>query len=135
MTDGRPIPKLAKAAFWRPDEVPPASSTRKLAPLAKYNGKPCPYCHKTMMYGSRRRPTRDHVRPKCLGFTLNERNRLIVCSPCNHDKGSMSLEQFAHWLTERRDARAGIVWSLVDRFFRPRANGQLENPPSDYALR
>lgn len=82
-------------------------------PGKRFNGQPCPYCCKTLMVGSRRFPTRDHILPRSRGGKLDDGNRLIVCAPCNNDKAAMTLEEFATWLTHRRDPRAAIVWKLV----------------------
>lgn len=93
-------------------------STPKM--LKDADGKPCPYCSHIM--GSRKRPpTRDHVRPKRAGGTLAPGNVLIVCGPCNNDKGDMMLLEFAVWLEKRGDKRAALVrkiphdFGIVDR--------------------
>jgi HNH endonuclease len=33
-------------------------------------------------------PTRDHVRPRCRGGTVDGENKAIVCDRCNVDKGA-----------------------------------------------
>jgi HNH endonuclease len=38
-----------------------------------------------------RPPSRDHIKPRSKGHTLDEGNRALVCCRCNHDKGSLSL--------------------------------------------
>lgn len=89
-------------------------STPKMLKAA--DGKPCPYCEKTMIRGTRRMPTRDHVRPKRAGGTLAAGNVLIVCSPCNGDKGDMMLLEFVDWLARRADPRAEIVRKINPDF-------------------
>jgi hypothetical protein len=83
--------------------------------LMLYDGKPCPFCGHTMKIGSPRPPTRDHLKPRSRGGTFNNGNKLTVCRPCNHNKGSKTLEEFAWALTARNDPRADIVWNLLDR--------------------
>lgn len=48
------------------------------------------------MTGSRF-PTRDHVVPKSRGGSGHSSNILVVCSPCNGQKGSMLLSE---WIME-----------------------------------
>jgi 5-methylcytosine-specific restriction endonuclease McrA len=38
-----------------------------------------------------RPPSRDHIKSRSKGHTLDEGNRALVCCRCNHDKGSRSL--------------------------------------------
>lgn len=85
----------------------------KLLPLARYHGTPCPYCEKPMIIGTLRRPTREHKMPKHMGGTLNGSNRLIVCHPCNNDKGGKTLEQFAQELAAKGDPRSVIVAGVL----------------------
>lgn len=56
------------------------------AELLAAQGKPCPYCNRPMV-----RPTKDHVNPKCRGYTFIN-NKLVVCDECNNDKGDRSLQ-------------------------------------------
>lgn len=81
--------------------------------LQSVYGDPCPYCERPMM--GWRSPSRDHVIPKSKGGTLNDRNKLIVCSPCNNDKNNMTIGKFYKWLTWKRDPRAPIVKALIER--------------------
>lgn len=94
--------------------------------LREAHGKPCPYCEKPMLFGTPNRPTRDHVIPRAHGATLRPKNRLIVCSPCNADKGHKTLEEFAQWLTSTLDSRAPIVWAVVEKRFAHRTRRQPE---------
>jgi HNH endonuclease len=87
-------------------------STR-LLPLAEWHGKPCPYCERTMGIGTLRQPTRDHVIPRSQGRILTPDNKLIVCRPCNGDKGDRSLRLFCERLRNYRDPRAPIVEALI----------------------
>jgi 5-methylcytosine-specific restriction endonuclease McrA len=80
--------------------------------LANAIGLPCPYCGHPMQHPEegRRYPTRDHIRPRSKGFTLEDSaNRAIVCQPCNGDKGSRSLASFLFRLRRANDARAHVV--------------------------
>lgn len=81
--------------------------------ISRGHGEPCPYCGKTMLRGTRRLPTRDHVRPRSTGGTLSKGNCLIVCAPCNGEKGSKSLFEFLEALSGRNDPRAERVRALV----------------------
>ncbi len=58
-------------------------------------------------------PTRDHIRPRSKGFTLDA-NRAIVCQPCNEDKGSRSLQSFLFRLQRAGDPRTAHVAALVN---------------------
>jgi 5-methylcytosine-specific restriction endonuclease McrA len=74
-----------------------------------FEGKPCPYCGQEMQCDQpTKRPTLDHLRPKSKGGNLHG-NCLVVCSRCNHHKGSMSLHAFAAYLERKRDPRADRV--------------------------
>ena len=57
-----------------------------------------------------RPPSRDHIKPRSKGHTLDG-NRALVCCRCNADKGSLSLGQ---WLTARDELGmlAPIMWQL-----------------------
>jgi 5-methylcytosine-specific restriction endonuclease McrA len=87
--------------YWAP--IPPGS------PLYRYNGSNCPYCEESMVIGTRKHPTRDHVRPRRASGTLAPHNSLVVCAPCNVDKSDMMLREFVVWLEKRNDRRADIV--------------------------
>lgn len=78
-------------------------------PLKHHHGRPCPYCRNTMLIGSRRKPTREHLIPKSRGGDLSPDNRLIVCSPCNGDKGDMLIKVWLYWLRKNDDPRAPYV--------------------------
>lgn len=117
------VEAVRNGAFAKRPPVPaePQRPVAKPAPvtpngLARYVGKPCPYCNYAMAFGTIRRPTREHIVPRSKGGRLNGANMLIVCSICNHNKSDMSLEQFAEWLRARRDPRAEIVENLLSRF-------------------
>ena len=36
-------------------------------------------------------PTRTHIRSVRFGGSLTDENKVIVCTPCNNDKGSLTL--------------------------------------------
>jgi hypothetical protein len=92
------------------------SGSLAVLPLGKYHGKPCPYCNKDMLIGTARPPTRDHKVPRSRKDVPRRGvNILIVCGPCNNDKDSMTLEEWAADLTRRGDLRAGFVQNLIDR--------------------
>ncbi len=83
--------------------------------LGLWDGKPCPYCGSTMMLRSLRAPTRDHKLPQSRagkGFD-HTANIIVVCRPCNGDKGAMTLEEFAGHLARRNDPRAYFVRNLL----------------------
>jgi hypothetical protein len=55
--------------------------------LVEAIGSPCPYCGNPMVLPSAP-PTRDHVgKTAKRGGHLVEQNKLVVCAPCNQDKG------------------------------------------------
>jgi hypothetical protein len=83
--------------------------------LALYDGKPCPFCGHTMKMGSPRAPSRDHLKPRSRGGTFANGNKLIVCRPCNHNKGDRTLKEWAERLVALEDPRAGLVQNLIDR--------------------
>jgi hypothetical protein len=58
-------------------------------------------------------PTRDHVRPRCRGGTVDGQNKAIVCDRCNFDKGSPSLASWLYLLGKAGDRRAEIVAALA----------------------
>jgi 5-methylcytosine-specific restriction endonuclease McrA len=72
--------------------------------LRAHVGLPCPYCGRPMEH-----PTRSHIRPVRLGGSLTDRNKVIVCEPCNHDKGHHTLTDWARHLRRDGDPRAPIV--------------------------
>jgi 5-methylcytosine-specific restriction endonuclease McrA len=76
---------------------------------AEFTGRLCPYCE-TPMSGAAHRPTREHVKARSAGGTLE--TCIIVCSSCNADKNNMTLAEFAHWLYQRSDPRADTVRKL-----------------------
>ncbi|MGY3582339.1 hypothetical protein ACVIGB_000737 [Bradyrhizobium sp. USDA 4341] len=90
-----------------------APGSTKLLPLGEWHGKPCPYCERTMAIGTLRQPTRDHVIPRAQGRKLTPDNKLIVCRPCNGDKGDRSLRLFCERLKNYKDPRAPIVEALI----------------------
>lgn len=71
--------------------------------LLEADGKQCPYCDCTMVVGDKKlMPTDDHIIARCFtGRKANQGRRIIVCSECNHMKGSMTLEQFITFLIEK----------------------------------
>jgi 5-methylcytosine-specific restriction endonuclease McrA len=83
--------------------------------LILYDGKPCPFCGHTMRIGSPRPPSRDHLKPRSRGGTFAKGNKLIVCRPCNHDKGDRTLREWLERLVALEDPRAGLVQNLIDR--------------------
>ncbi len=83
--------------------------------LRSHLGRQCPYCNQAMTATERRRPTRDHVRPRRAGGTLQKRNVLIVCSACNGDKGDTTLRSWWESLKAIADPRAPNVKRLLER--------------------
>jgi hypothetical protein len=58
------------------------------------------------------RPTSNHVRPIIYGGSLTEANKLIVCEPCDRDKGLLTLTAWAARLRAAGDPRLAIVTAL-----------------------
>jgi 5-methylcytosine-specific restriction endonuclease McrA len=74
------------------------------AELVAAIGKPCAYCGDPMAA-----PTRDHIRPRSKGGTLEGGNKALACDPCNQDKGSKSLASWLYRLRKADDQRAVFV--------------------------
>lgn len=72
-------------------------------------GKPCVYCGEPMDC-----PTRDHIRPRSKGGTLEARNKALACDRCNQDKGSRTLRSWLYRLDKAGDSRAALVRLLLD---------------------
>jgi hypothetical protein len=51
-------------------------------------------------------PTRDHIRPRSKGGTLEDGNKALACHRCNTDKGSRSLASRLYRLACAGDPRA-----------------------------
>jgi 5-methylcytosine-specific restriction endonuclease McrA len=96
-------------------ELPGSPSRYIGTELMLYHGRPCPYCGHMMRLGSKRKPTRDHLKPRSRGGTFAKGNKLIVCEPCNGSKGNRTLEEWAARLVALEDPRAGFVQNLLDR--------------------
>jgi hypothetical protein len=64
-------------------------------------GKPCCYCGEPVAV-----PTRDHIRPRSKGGTLDGQNKALACQRCNTDflRGSLASSLFVCEL--RHTARA-----------------------------
>jgi 5-methylcytosine-specific restriction endonuclease McrA len=60
-------------------------------------------------------PTRDHIRPRSKGGTLDGHNKALACDSCNTDKGSRSLESWLYRLHKAGDPRAPIVAAMIER--------------------
>jgi 5-methylcytosine-specific restriction endonuclease McrA len=73
----------------------------------EFDGRPCPYCGVAMRVDTPTHPTKDHLRPRTRGGTLE--SCIVVCERCNHDKSELSLFRFLQWLEERGDPRARYV--------------------------
>ena len=54
-------------------------------------------------------PTSNHVRPVIYGGSLTEANKLIVCEPCDRDKGRLTLTAWAARLRAAGDPRLRSV--------------------------
>jgi hypothetical protein len=74
------------------------------AELVAAIGKPCAYCGDPMAA-----PTRDHIRPRSKGGTLEGGNKALACARCNTDKGSRSLASWLYRLAGAGDPRAVFV--------------------------
>ncbi len=105
-----------KPSLREPSSPPNGYSTVEMMRAAR--GQPCPYCSATMMPGTKRFPTRDHIRPRSAGGKLTPGNCAIVCGPCNVSKGSKSLEQFADYLAKHGDPRAPFVRAFIEELRR-----------------
>jgi 5-methylcytosine-specific restriction endonuclease McrA len=79
------------------------------AELVAAIGKPCVYCGEPMDC-----PTRDHIRPRSKGGTLEARNKALACDRCNQDKGSRSLGSWLYRLDRAGDPRVAFVRLLLD---------------------
>jgi len=86
--------------------------TNLRALLRAHIGLPCPYCTKPML-----KPTRDHIRPVRYGGSLTDQNKVIVCEPCNHDRGHHTLTDWARHLRRDGDPRAATVTAFERKPF------------------
>ena len=92
--------------------------------MAAAVGKICPYCEMRMEAGDGPRGvTRDHLLPRCQGFTLNlgsriGGNRVLACRSCNAQKDNRSLRAWLDDLIRSGDEKAGIVADFIaDLYF------------------
>jgi hypothetical protein len=77
-------------------------------------GSPCPYCGQTMQIPDRP-PSRDHIKPRSKGYSLDG-NLALVCCRCNTDKGSLSLGQWLTRLSRAGDVRADHVAAFLQLY-------------------
>lgn len=119
--------------------------TDSLFGLSKANGKRvvvkrpsfvghCPYCGDAMMRNgpSLKRPTKDHVMAKSLGYTLEE-NKIICCRQCNGHKSNDTLVQWLIRLLKKNDSRAVRVKKIIDG--RRRAGRAVDTLPIDGSVK
>lgn len=87
--------------------------------LDQADGKSCPYCGTAMVTrkGGERRPTRDHVLPRCRGGTIGADNILVVCFTCNGDKGDRTLGEFLLALAQVNDPRSYRIAMLISSLY------------------
>lgn len=87
---------------------------------ASADGRPCPYCRRRMSLAATQRsgllPSRDHIRPKDKGATLDN-NKIICCQRCNGDKSNRTLWEWHHHLAEKKDPRAVHVVEVIIRLY------------------
>jgi len=80
------------------------------AELVAAVGKPCLYCDEPMTM-----PTRDHIKSRASGGTLEDGNKALVCFRCNQDKGARSLISWLRALREPADERADVVARVLPK--------------------
>jgi hypothetical protein len=81
---------------------------------AKLGEKLCPYCTRMMVAGNLKlQPTRDHIR--AVGRFPGSKRTIIVCSECNFMKGTMTLEEFIHYLNARNNELLAAVTNNYSR--------------------
>lgn len=90
--------------------------------LAFRVGTPCAYCAEPMTdiegpnHPDARHPTHDHIDPRSRGGSNWPRNLLVACYRCNHEKGSMTLQEWHALLQSSGDDRARhVAWVLAER--------------------
>lgn len=121
------------------------SYQRLLSRLLQHNGKPCPYCKRSMDADDfHLKPTRDHHPiPRSRGGTKT----IICCLLCNNRKGSMTeaewnayvVENPGWWLItkrERKQRRAANREATRTQKWGPRGQRvirQAENPSTPMA--
>src|SRR5262245_62070658 len=77
-------------------------------------GMLCPYCGEPMTLPDRA-PSRDHIRPRKRGGTLDDRsNRAVVCCRCNSDKDHLSQLQFLNRLRRAQDPAPSALRHLFN---------------------
>jgi 5-methylcytosine-specific restriction endonuclease McrA len=72
--------------------------------LRAHVGLPCPYCGRPM-----ENPIRTHIRSVRYGGSLTDDNKVIVCTPCDNDKGHLTLKDWLRKLHRENDSREPIV--------------------------
>lgn len=96
-------------------------SLRLYSNPAQADGKPCPYCRRTMRrsasVGSGLYPTKDHIRPKARGGILKD-NKLICCEGCNNDKSDRLLWEWRDQLILANDPRSVYVTEVIVSLYR-----------------
>lgn len=72
--------------------------------LVGSDGKACPYCSRAMsIYIMKVSPTKDHI--KARSKTRGKKGRtIVVCSQCNFEKSTMSLEEFVTYLKAKNSS-------------------------------
>jgi 5-methylcytosine-specific restriction endonuclease McrA len=58
-------------------------------------------------------PSHDHIRPRRKGGRLTAGNKVLVCHPCNTNKGGRSPEAWLYKLERDGDRRAAIVAAII----------------------
>ena len=81
-----------------------------LAAVWQFNAS-LPFSGETMQIPDRP-PSRDHIKPRSKGYTLDG-NLALVCCRCNSDKGSRTLAQWLTRLTRAGDPRADHVAAFL----------------------
>ena len=72
--------------------------------LRAHIGLPCPYCGRLM-----ENPIRTHIRSVRFGGSLTDENKVIVCAPCDNDKGYLTLKDWLRKLRRENDPREPTV--------------------------
>lgn len=89
--NGKPHPTKATGRIVRADPSP-----KRRQDVIDRDGPWCRYCGRKVSETSdgNARLTLDHLTPKSRGGTNHASNLVVACSPCNHQKGDRTLDEY-----------------------------------------
>ena len=107
------VPEHIRLTIGSPERhwhIPPVNRREVL----RRDSHTCQYC------GSKKRLTLDHVLPRSRGGSHTWDNVVAACEPCNHRKGSRTLQEAKMVLNHRPKAPMHPAIAFSERFWRDR---------------